>query len=142
MKRVLYLCGVIALSWALIGCASLFFKPGFASDDRACFAEPPVVVQRGEQYFLRWHYGEMGFGFIPSYEVREGALWFSLQGTSGSGQVGGREVEMRLRGRAKMAALRTGGAFWWEPDGSLTPLEVIVEPAEWPLPVDPEGNVP
>jgi hypothetical protein len=121
MKKPLLLLAVVAL---LVSGCGFFFGPGYSSRDTAYFAEPPIIVKSGEQYALRWRYGSWGFYFNPRYEVRKGALWFSLQGTSSSGNLKGREAEMPIEGEGAIEALKKGGAFWWEPDGTLLPLEV------------------
>jgi len=128
MKRTSSILFIVLLS--LTGCVSYFFGPGFSSTDKNYFAEPPVIVKKGEQYVLRWNYGSIGHYYIPRYEVREGALWFSLQGTSSSFSLAGKEVEMLIKGQKKIAALRTGGALWWSRDGSLVPLIVKEEPIQ------------
>jgi len=86
-----------------------------------------VVVKRGESYALRWTYGEWGFFFQPEYRVREGALWFSVQGTSSSGALTGRTVEMAIEKPKAIAALQNGGAFWWEPDRTTVRLAIVEE---------------
>ena len=108
------------------GCFGFFFGSGYSCHDTHYFAEPPVVVKNGEEYSLRWHYGSMTFYFEPRYKVKNGALWFSLQGTSSSGAVAGREANMLIEGKNDIEALKQGGAFWWSRD-SLVPLAIIVE---------------
>jgi hypothetical protein len=66
----------------------------------------------------------MGFYYRPGYAAREGALWFSLQATSSSGSVAGKEVEMLIEGQKEIAALKSGGAIWWASDGSRVPLTI------------------
>lgn len=110
------------------GCVGFFFGPGYSCRDTAYFAEPPIIVGNGSAYALHWRYGSMGFYFRPRYEVRGGALWFSLQGTSSSGKLAGGEAEMRIDGRDELAALRNGGAFWWEPKGPAMRLAVVDKP--------------
>lgn len=122
MKALLAIITVFTLA----GCG-LVFGPGYKSTDTHYFEEPPVVVKNGSQYFLRWHYGSMGFYFYPEYKVRNGALVFSLQGTSSTGNRSGYEQTLMIEGDAEIEALKTGGAYWWEPDGSLTPLAITEE---------------
>ena len=119
------LLAIVAL-FVLSGCG-FFFAPGHGSSDTHYFAAPPVVVKRGSQYVLRWRYGSMGFYFYPRYEVRNGVLLFSLQGTSSTGSRSGKEQELLIEGATAIEALRKGGAFWWEPDGSLTALAIKEE---------------
>lgn len=126
MKPILAIITLLALS----GCG-FFFAPGYGSADKHYFAAAPVVVKKESQYVLRWQYGSMGFYFYPRYEVRNGSLVFSLQGTSSTGSRSGREQDLLIEGEAAVEALKKGGAFWWEPDGSLTPL-VIKEEAIQP----------
>lgn len=125
---------LVALASVLFGCIGFSFGPGHSSTDTLYFAEPPTIVKKGEQYMLRWRYGSMGFYFLPRYEVKDGALWFSLQATSSSGNLSGREFEMLIVGSREIAALKKGRAFWWASDGSRVPLEIIEEPNNTPEP--------
>ncbi|ACB75878.1 hypothetical protein [Opitutus terrae] len=129
MKPLLVIVTLLALS----GCG-FFFGPGYGSADHQYFAEPPVVVKVGDHYALRWRYGSMGFYFRPRYEVRDASLVFSLQGTSSSGSVSGKTQEMLIEGDNAIAALKKGGAFWWEPDRSLTPISIKEEANQVPEP--------
>lgn len=129
MKRLI---SVLILLLFCSGCIGFFFGPGFSSTDQNYFAAPPVVVKQEERMVLRWRYGSMGFYFYPRYEVREGALWFSLQATSSTGRVTGREVEMVIEGEKEIAALKRGGAIWWASDGSRVPLTIKEEPHQAP----------
>ncbi|MDR1191354.1 MAG: hypothetical protein LBK60_06795 [Verrucomicrobiales bacterium] len=110
----------------LAGCGSSF-GPGFSCSDKMYFAEQPVVIKKDGQYFLRWRYGEWGFYFQPEYKIKNHALWFSLQGTTSSGDYRGRMVEMPIEGRKEIEALQTGGAFWWERDGAAVMALTILE---------------
>lgn len=123
---------VIVLACALVtgGCIGFVFGPGYSCRDTAYFQEVPVIVKRGDTFALRWSHGTMGFFFQPQYKVRNGALWFSLQGTSSSGHIPGRTVEMAINDASAIAALRNGGAFWWEPDRSTVELQVVEESPE------------
>lgn len=127
MKSLLAIITLLSLS----ACGFLF-GPGYSSVDKHYFAEPPVVVRKDGGYALRWRYGSMGFYFYPRYEVRNGSLVFSLQGTSSSGSRTGKEQELPIEGAEAIEALKKGGAFWWEPDGSLTPI-AIKEEANQPV---------
>ncbi len=141
MKPLLAIITFLGLS----GCG-FFFGPGFGSTDKHYFAEPPVVVRKDSQYVLRWQYGSMGFVFYPRYEVRNASLVFSLQGTTSSGDRAGKEQELPIEGAAAIAALEKGGAFWWEPDGSLTPIALKGEANHAPDPtasaVTPAADAP
>ena len=64
----------------------------------------------------------MGYYFVPSYKVKQGALYFSLQGTTSSGQISGKEGRLPIVGDEQLHALRSGGAYWWNTDGSATKL--------------------
>ncbi len=138
MKRLVLLLTVLPIF--CVGCIGFFFGPGFSSTDKNYFAVPPVVVKKGEQFVLRWRYGSMGFYYRPRYEVRGGALWFSLQATSSSGSVAGREVEMLIEGQKEISAVKNGGAIWWASDGSRVPLAVKEEPNQPPEPTAPSGR--
>jgi hypothetical protein len=91
------------------------------------FVNPPVVVKRGEAYFLRWKQGTYPFYFYPDDEVRNGQLWFAMGATTSTGNASGREIEIPIKGKRKVEALKQGGAVWWEPDRSTVSLEVVVE---------------
>ncbi|MFZ5471451.1 MAG: hypothetical protein ACOZIN_18665 [Myxococcota bacterium] len=120
--------GCIALGWR--------FGPGFALTDtpldEALFSEPPVVVHRGEEYFLTWTQGSYPYFFQPNYKAMDGRLVFALVATSSSGNLAGRHREMKIEGAHNLQALQRGGAYWWqrepEPDGNFVPLK-IVEPS-------------
>ena len=117
--------GLIALSTP--GCVALGweFGPGMSSRSEALFSTPPVIVRRAGGYALSWSYGTAGFFFQPGYKALDGRLVFSLQGSSSSGSLAGRRVELAIEGVEELAALEHGGAFWWEPDGSLLELAVV-----------------
>lgn len=116
-----FLAAIVLL--VLSGCG-FFFGAGYSCKDPQYFAAPPVVVKNEGRYVLRWRYGAMGFYFAPRYRIRDDRLVFSLQGTSSSGNVSGKEQEMLIEGDRAIAALKKGGAFWWEPDGSVVPLAI------------------
>ena len=111
------LSGCVALGWR--------FGPVFSCKSTGMFAEPPIVVHRGPEYFLAWTYGKDAFFFRPGYKAMDGRLVFVLQGTSSSGNVSGRYTEMKIEGAENLLALQRGGAVWWEPDGSHMQLEVV-----------------
>jgi hypothetical protein len=121
------LAGVMALS----GCVALGwrFGPGFSSTDKALFSEPPVVVHRGEDYFVTWIQGSHPFFFQPDYKAMNGRLVFALVATSSSGSLAGRHQEMKIEGAANILALQHGGAYWWErepePDGRFVQLQIV-----------------
>ena len=122
-------CLVGCLALSLTGCVSVFFDAGYSTWDTKYFQSPPVIVKRGTTYSLRWTYGTGGFSFEPKYQVRDGALWFSLAATSGSGGVAGETTEMEIKGEHAIAALKSGGAFWSEPDHtSVRLMEVEKNP--------------
>lgn len=101
--------------------------PGFSMHDSSYFMESPYIAQKGNEYFLRWRYGSMGFYFFPESRVQDGRLIFSLQVTSSSGSRSGRLGEVKIAGERKIHALETGGAFWWEPDGQKIQLKIVKE---------------
>jgi hypothetical protein len=109
------------------GCATFGgrFGPGVASTSSAHFATPPVIVHDGDQYTLSWTYGSDGYYFSPCYAVQDAALVFSLQGTTSTGSRSGRRGEIPIDDADAIAALAHGGAWWWEPDGSLTRIDVV-----------------
>lgn len=97
----------------LEGCAGL--TPGHSSRETEYFAEPPVVVHRGEDYFLSWTQGTYPFFFQPSYEAHNGRLVFAIGGCAGeleacrrggwsSGQVS-EEVGHRVAREARPAVI-------------------------------------
>jgi len=100
------------------------FGPGLSCKATGLFAAPPVVVHRNSGYALAWTYGKDAFFFQPNYRALDGRLVFVLQATSSSGNVAGSRTEMPIDGTENVAALESGGAFWWEPDGSYVKLEV------------------
>lgn len=111
--------GCVAMGWT--------FGPALSCRSPALFAAPPVVVHRGDAYVLAWTYGSSGFFFHPDYRPREGRLVFALAATSSSGQLAGRRGEAPIEGAEAIAALRSGGGWWWEPDGSQVKLAVLEE---------------
>src|SRR5262249_28072471 len=124
--------GIIAVALLLFsGCVALGwrFGPGFSSDDKALFAEPPVVVHRADDFFLAWTQGSHPFFFQPGYRVKDGHLVFALVSTASSGRFAGQPREMKIEGNDNILALRRAGAYWWEPepapDGRLVPLKVV-----------------
>lgn len=119
MKKILLLCCLF-----LSGCMGFFFGPGLSIKDPDIFAEPPVIVKRGDDYFLQWRYGEAGFYFHPEYKVRNGSLWFSLLATSSSGNLRGRTGEIPIKGSQAVEALKSGGAIWWGRNGEQTQLAI------------------
>jgi hypothetical protein len=106
------------------------FGPGFSMRDRHdLFAEPPTVVRRGQQYVLTWQQGDYPFFFEPRYRAIDGRLVFALVATASSGSLARRSREMAIEGAENLAALRRGGAYWWEPEpeprGTLVALRVV-----------------
>src|SRR5262245_30725316 len=100
MFRIPAVCCALAATVLLSGCVALGwrFGPGFSSGDTALFAEPPVVVHRGDGYFLAWTQGSHPFFFEPGYEVVDGRLVFALVATASSGNLAGRRREMKIEG--------------------------------------------
>lgn len=113
----IFLAGCVGLDWS--------FAPGSSSKPGAQFAEPPFVVHRRDEYFLAWTYGKDAFFFLPGYEAINGRLVFTLQATSSTGNLTGRCTEMKIEGPDNLLALKRGGAYWWEPDGSYVPLRIV-----------------
>lgn len=101
------LSGCVALGWR--------FGPGsFSARDTSLFSEPPVVVRRGEEYFLAWTQGSYPFFFQPDYQAMDGRLVFALVATASSGNLAGRHRELKIEGADNLFALQHGGACWWE----------------------------
>ncbi len=113
--------GCVALGWR--------FGPGFSSTDTALFSAPPVVVHRGEEYFLAWTQGTHPFFFQPNYKAMDGRLVFALVATSSSGNLAGRQQEMKIEDADSLHALQRGGAYWWErepePGGRFVQLKIV-----------------
>ncbi|MCC7380579.1 MAG: hypothetical protein IT384_02015 [Deltaproteobacteria bacterium] len=120
------------------GCGQLSssVRPGFALADRplgeTLFSEGPVILRRGDEYFLTWTQGSYPFYFFPSYGAMDGRLVFALSVTSSSGNVAGRRREMKIEGTDHLQALQHGGAYWWEaepkPNGSFVRLTIVEQP--------------
>jgi len=115
------LAGCVAFGWR--------FGPGVSLRDSELFAEPPVVVHRGDDYFLGWTQGKYPFFFQPDYKAMDNHLVFAMVATSSSGNFAGRRREMKIEGASNLAALQRGGACWWErepePRGTCVPLELL-----------------
>ncbi|MCA9630387.1 MAG: hypothetical protein KC766_22105 [Myxococcales bacterium] len=101
--------------------------PGFSCNDSTLFEKCPEVVQRGDEWFLRWTYGSDAFYYTPNYEPRDGRLVFSLRATTSTGNPSGKSTALEIEDEQAIRALRQGGAVWWEPDGSYVPLRVVPE---------------
>jgi hypothetical protein len=117
LVALVFLGGCVALGWR--------FGPGYSCASEDMFAQPPVVVHRGDERFLAWTQGEYPFFFEPSYHVMDGRLVFAMVATSSSGNLAGRYREMRIEDADNLEALERGGAFWWEPDESFVRLKVV-----------------
>ena len=118
---ILFLGGCVELGWR--------FGPCFSSNDKDFFSAPPVVVQRGEQFFLSWTQGSNPFFFKPDYKAMDGRLVFVLASSTSSGNLAGRYREVKIDGDVNILALHRGGACWWEPepepDGSFVRLQIV-----------------
>ncbi|EYF00058.1 Hypothetical protein CAP_1409 [Chondromyces apiculatus DSM 436] len=90
-----------------------------------------MVVHRGDAYFLVWTQGAHPFFFRPNYKAMDGRLVFALVATSSSGNLAGRQQEMKIEGADNLQALQRGGACWWErepePEGRFPRLQVVEE---------------
>ncbi|MBI5542364.1 MAG: hypothetical protein HY901_00630 [Deltaproteobacteria bacterium] len=51
-----------------------------------------------------------------------------MAATTSSGNAAGRYQEIKVEGAENLLALRRGGAFWWQPDGSFLELRVVEQP--------------
>jgi hypothetical protein len=96
----------------------------YSLDDPNYFSERPHIVGDADQYSLCWRYGTMGFYFQPSSRIENGRLVFALHATSSSGALAGRYGASTISSGDAVDALRRGGAFWLEPDGSEVKLDV------------------
>jgi hypothetical protein len=121
LATMLLVSGCVALGWR--------FGPSFSSSDTELFSEPPVVVHRGEEYFLAWTQGSHPFFFQPNYKAMDRRLVFALVATASSGNLAGRHREMKIEGADNILALQRGGAYWWErepePDGRFVRLKIV-----------------
>jgi hypothetical protein len=128
LTAALLLGGCVALGWR--------FGPGFSLTDKpldgALFSAPPLVEQRGEEYFLTWTQGSYPHFFEPTYKAMDGRLVFALVATSSSGNLAGRHREIKVEGAENLQALSRGGAYWWgrepEPNGTFVPLKIVEPP--------------
>ena len=124
----LFFGGCVALGWR--------FGPGFSAADKSMFAEPPVVLHRGNGFFLVWTQGSHPFFFQPDYQEKDGRLVFALVSTSSSGNLAGQHREMRIEGDQNIRAMQHGGADWWErepePAGRFVRLRIVEQPATNP----------
>jgi hypothetical protein len=93
-------------------------------DDPHYFAERPYVIGSADRFSLCWRYGTAGFFFQPTSQVVRARLVFALHATSSSGSLAGRYGETPISDPEAVDALRSGGAFWLEPDGSEVKLTV------------------
>lgn len=136
MLTKLYLLAVLGTMTFNSGCVSLgwVFGPGFSCLDKELFVEPPVIVPRDNEYYLSWTQGSFPFFFMPKYKVMEGELVFAMVATTSSGNLAGRKRVMKIEGTKEIAALRSGGAVWWEsepePGGRFVKLRILKFPAE------------
>jgi hypothetical protein len=130
------LAGILAAIITLSGCVALGwrFGPGFSFNDKALFSAPPIIVHRGEEYFLTWIQGSHPFFFQPDYKVINDSLVFALITTSSSGNLAGRKREIKIEGAENVKALLDGGAYWWErgpeSDGTLIRLKIVEHPSQ------------
>ncbi len=83
------------------------------------------MEHRGEDYVLAWTQGSHPFLFQPRYKPMVGRLVFAMVATSSSGNVAGQHREMKIEGAENILALRSGGAFWWEPDEKFVQLRIV-----------------
>ncbi len=113
-----------ALACLLLTSCGMTFGPGFSADNTSYFQAPPHIVSTGDTAELIWNYGTMGFYFAPGYKVRNDALYFSLQATTSTGHVPGRDARISIKGDKALDALNSGGAYWWNSDGSATKLKI------------------
>ena len=125
MRAVKILIAVCVLA-ALVSYSYLTnrFGPGYSMHDTNYFADAPhiAVHTNTATYALRWQYGTMGFFFTPDAKIVGGELCFCLRATSSSGSLSGRYSEIPITDQKMIQALRSGGAFWLEPDGTRASL--------------------
>jgi hypothetical protein len=112
-------CSLLLLLLGLIaGCGSVSIT------DTEYFLESPYILQRADGYFLRWRYGTAGASFEPKAKIVEGELEFSFFGSPKTGFRSGEFDEFPIKNVEQVEALKSGGAFWKQPDGSRVRLDV------------------
>lgn len=113
----------VSLALVLLGLlGACSFRPRFSSQDKDCFLSPPCIVERTNSYSLRWQYG--GSFFVPESKVVDGQLLFCLTSSTSGGELKGTYGEIQIKNAKKIQALENGGAYWLEPNGQKTLLEV------------------
>ena len=104
--------------------AGCVYYPGISVKDATFFSEPPYISAKTGGYALAWRYGSLGCVFSPESKVTEGGLQFSLDATTSSHCIAGRQASMPITKPEQVRALESKGAYWLEPDGSRLRLEV------------------
>jgi hypothetical protein len=96
----------------------------FQSTDKSYFQSPPIVLVENNQYYLKWVYGELGFLFIPNYIIDRDKLIFSLNSTTSSGNMEGKEGKIILDKLRVEKLIQKGNVFWDEGNNDLTKIEI------------------
>ena len=92
--------------------------------DTEYFLEAPCILERADGSVLRWRYGKAGASFEPKAKVVDGRLEFSFPGSPKDGFRSGEYDELPISNPEQLEALKTGGAYWVQPDGSRVRLDV------------------
>lgn len=108
----------LSLLLSAVGCASVSLT------DTEYFLEAPYVLERTNDYVLRWRYGSAGASFEPKAKVVDGRLEFSFQGSPKDGFRSGEYDELSITNQLQLDAFKSGGAYWVQPDGSRVRLDV------------------
>lgn len=112
----------IVIFW-LSGCG-VTFSSGYSYYDEMYFQKSPWIEKEGEKYYLKWVYGKYGFYYQPQCIARAEEALCSLQGTSSSGVLTGREGYIQISNSAVIAAIENNQIYWLEPNNEKVRLKV------------------
>jgi hypothetical protein len=110
----------------LTGCRSLP-EPGVAMS-KAGFAEGPIIIQRGEHFYLRYRralpHGRFTFGnpFLVAHKAEDAGYYYFSAPISHTEW--GNLVERPLAYDEFEDFARRGNVFWLDPDGTKHPLQI------------------
>lgn len=108
---------------ALYGFDALF-GPGISINDQSLFKKNPYILLHNNQYTLKWRYANNAFYFQPQSKIIKGELIFSLQATTSSGNLTGRNGEIPITDSRKIKAQKKSGGVWLGPRNKKTKLEI------------------